>query len=79
MPVSGLVVILSSAESPARDAIEWLESDTRFSVGEPAAGAERRVPLTLDTPDEAANRACWNEMQAHDGIAFVDVVCVFFS
>ena len=79
MPVSGLVVTLSSAEPAAREAIAWLESDDRFSVGEPAADNERRVPLTLDTPDEIANRACWDEMQAHDGIDFVDVVCVFFS
>ena len=79
MPVSGLVVTLSTDEAAARDAVEWLASDERFEVGATGGNNERRLPLTLETADERANRACWDELQAHIGIDFVDVVCVFFA
>ncbi|MCA8953469.1 MAG: hypothetical protein KDE27_28410 [Planctomycetes bacterium] len=79
MPVSGLVVTLSTDEAAARDAVAWLSSDERFDVGATAADHARRLPLTLETADEAANRACWDELQAHPGIEFADVVCVFFA
>ena len=79
MPISGLVLTLSSAESEARRAVSWLESDSRFAVGEPAPDQPRRLPVTLETADEPSNRACWKELQEHSGVEFVDVVCVFFA
>lgn len=79
MPVSGLVVTLSNDESTARAAIAWLQVDDRFDIGAASPNTGRRLPVTLDTPNREADKASWEELQAHPGIDFIDVTCVFFS
>ena len=79
MPVSGIVVTLAKPGPPAELAVEWLASDERFTLGEPQGDGERHLPVTIDTADEQETQACWEEMQSHAGIEFIDVVCVFQS
>jgi len=79
MPVSGIVVTLAQPGPQAELAVQWLASDARFALGETEDAEDRHLPVTIDTADEQANKDCWAELQAHAGIEFVDVVCVFLS
>ena len=79
MPVSGLVVTLAPPGREAEQAVDWMRRDTRFTLGQPEPASPRRLPVTLDTADRAQDKDCWEQMQAHRGITFVDVACVFFE
>lgn len=79
MPVSGLVVTLAPPGPEADRAFAWLREDDRFALGDPEPATPRRLPVTLDTPDRAADKRTWVELQDHPGIDFVDVACVFFE
>lgn len=79
MPVSGLVLTLAPPGPDAERAVSWMREDARFAVGEPEPATPRRLPVALDTPDRAADKAAWQQMQDHPGIDFVDVTCVFFE
>lgn len=79
MPISGLVVTLAPPSADTDRAMAWLSEDTRFTLGQPEAENTRRLPITLDTASRAEDKQCWEEMQAHPGITFVDVACVFFD
>lgn len=79
MPVSGLIVTLSSSEAHAESARAWLKDDPRFELGAASSTSSRRMPVVVDTPNSNSDKQCWTELQAHAGIEFVDVVCVYFA
>lgn len=79
MPISGLVVTLGPPGPDARAAAAWLNTDARFAVGVTEPEAPRRLPVTLDTPDQQEDKRTWEQLQDHPGVAFVDVACVFFE
>lgn len=79
MPVSGIVVTLAQPGPSAALAVEWLASDERFALGEPQGEGDRHLPVTIATADERETRDCWEQLQSHAGIEFIDVVCVFQS
>lgn len=79
MPISGLVVTLRPPGPDAQAAAAWLHTDARFAVGAAEPQAPRRLPVTLDTPDQQEDKRTWEQLQDHPGIAFVDVACVFFE
>ena len=76
MPVSGLILNLVESEDLAQQAIRDLSRDERFTRGE---ALPRRLPVTLETQNPDEDKACWQWLQDHPGIAFVDVACVFFD
>ena len=71
MPVVGLVVTLSEDASLANEALRWLETDPRFTIG---ARAARRLPVVLDTPDRAADERAWRDLAAVLGVVSADVI-----
>ena len=79
MPVSGVVVTLAQSADAADLAVQWIRSDERFALGEPQGASDRRLPVTIDTASSTEDQRCWEQLQAHAGIDFVDVVCVFLS
>lgn len=76
MPVSGLVVTL--AEEPRlRGAAETsLRSRAFVTFGEPFG---RRLPIVIDTGSAEAHAEAIDEVQALDGVLFVEVVFTDFS
>lgn len=79
MPISGLIITLNPQGPQADAAQNWLAEDARFEIGKPDKPGGRRLPATLDTETRDEDKQCWDAMQEHPGIAFVDVTCVFFE
>lgn len=76
MPVSGLILTLADDPARADAALADLVCDDRFDLG---TRSGLRQPVTLTTDDRGEDRACWDWLQSHSDIDFVDVVCVFFD
>ena len=76
MPVSGLILTLADDPVRADAVIADLFGDERFELGERLG---LRQPVTLTTDDRDEDKACWDWLQSHPAIAFVDVACVFFD
>lgn len=76
MPVVGLVFTLSEDRARRAEALGWLATDTRLTLGRMV---QRKLPAVLDTPDVAADRAAWEALRALPGVAHVDVVFAALS
>ncbi len=73
MPVSGLVLTLSSDPARQADARRTLSEMPSIELG-PRDG--RRVAAVLDTVDEDANRCDWRRLNDLDGVEHIDVTFV---
>ena len=76
MPISGLVVTLSSDGSDRSDALEWVRADERMTVGD-AVGNVLPVVTETDTMDE--HEELWNELAALSGVLQVRLAYHDFS
>ena len=76
MPVSGLLLTLSTRGDLAEAALDRLKSDPKIEVG---SAHGRRLPIVLDTSNRAENDRYWQRLQEDPGIAYIDVTCVYFD
>ncbi|MBL4701830.1 MAG: hypothetical protein JKX85_11300 [Phycisphaeraceae bacterium] len=77
MPISGLILTLSSNSEAAQTALDKCHADPQVQVGEFVG--PRRCPITLDTNNPEEDKVSWQRLQDDPGIDFVDVVCVYFD
>jgi hypothetical protein len=76
MPVSSLVLCLSTDPALRHGALRSLEAHPRFSQG---GVSGRLVPIALDTPSEAENKRCWRWLNELVGVDFIEVLSVCFT
>lgn len=76
MPISGLVITLSTDPRERRDALAALANHSAVECGETD---DNRMPIVVDTPDSDADRAVWEWLHQQRGITFVDVAYVHFE
>lgn len=74
MPISALVV--TAAPHRAERVLRLLESDPRFTCGEPHGC---RIPVALETATLRQSRAAHEALLAEAAVQSVDVVSVDFS
>jgi len=76
MPVSGLVLTLSSADGDdhaVRATLDALAADARVTVG---PRADAKLPIALDTPGRAEDRAAWRWIEDLPAVRWIDLVWV---
>ena len=76
MPVLAAVVTLTPSPEERARALEGLSSLDHLTLGELAGD---RLPVVLDTPDRAADRAAWKRLVKHPGVVHTELVFVDFS
>lgn len=77
MPISALVITLSSDPKEKQRAVEALSQDPRVTLGE-RQGARLPVVVETETTREGS-RMVREELLQIEGVVFVDVVMVDFS
>lgn len=76
MPITGLVITLTSEPVARRAALDAMSAHRAIELGE-AAGDRLPVVVEAKTPDE--NAALWEWLHALAGVQFVDVAYVSFE
>ena len=76
MPISGLVITLSSDAQLADRAVSALGERNEFNLGERNA---RWLPVAMDARTDAESRDLHDWISAQPGIEYVDVVYVNFD
>jgi hypothetical protein len=76
MPVSGLVLTLSSDAERTSAAISELRSHPSIVIGDLAGP---KLPIVVDTPTSEDDRAVWEWLHSLPGIRFVELVCADVS
>jgi nitrate reductase NapAB chaperone NapD len=76
MPVSGLVVTLTS-QSPQREAaIEEIRADLRIEIG---AIGPSKMAIVVDTATSSDDKRLWEWIQAIEGVLQVEVALIGFE
>ncbi|NND95798.1 MAG: hypothetical protein HKN47_00545 [Pirellulaceae bacterium] len=76
MPVSGLVVTLSSEKDARNNAISAIRQEPRIEVG---VIHSHRMAVVLDTQSEHEDKELWAWLNGLAGVDFVDVALVGFE
>ncbi len=76
MPVSGLILTLSTETGAVVKLLDWMGRDVCVEVGERVGD---RLAIVLDTVGKRADKLYWERLQDDDGVVFVDVSCVYFD
>lgn len=76
MPVLGAVLQLSQEPELQRDALDFLNSLSALTLGEPG---ERGIPVVLESETREQDRDLWEQLGDHPGILFCAVVYADFS
>ncbi len=74
MITSGLLLTLEPGHLD--DVSSVLRRDPRVEIGDPVSN---RLPLVLHTEDEREGEAVTAALRERAGVAWVDVVCVYFE
>ncbi len=76
MPVSGLILTLSTDKDVVIKLLEWMDADDCVEIGQRVGN---RLAIVLDTTSKDADKLYWERLQNDDGVVFVDVSCVYFD
>ena len=76
MPVSSMIVTLAHEDAACTVALRQLRAHPAIELGE---GDDHRFPIVVDTPDADADREVWAWLNDLEGVAFVDLVSVYFD
>ena len=76
MPISGLVVTLSSDARAREAALEALRNHPQIELGD---GSPHRHPIVVETANSDETSCFWEWLQALPGVEFVDVAYVHFE
>lgn len=76
MPILGAVLTLRGGPEDWAETSRALAQDPALTLGQPTGP---RLPVVLDTPDRAADRAAWRRVSHHPGVAHADLISADFS
>lgn len=76
MPVSGLLITLSTEEHLAEEVVQCLQARREILIG---ARQQQWLPVAVDGRDETHSREVHDWIVQLRGVAFVDVVSVHFE
>ena len=76
MPIVSAVLTLSSDPVLRLQALARLGQDPQLSA---AALHQDRLPVVLDTPDRAQDKAAWERIEALPGVTHIELVFADFS
>lgn len=76
MPVSGLVVSLSSQPSLREAAVAALRGESCIELGPMEAG---KMAIVVDTSSSEEDKRLWDWLNSLPGVVFVDVALVGFE
>ncbi|MCA9217076.1 MAG: hypothetical protein KDB27_28605 [Planctomycetales bacterium] len=76
MPVSGLVVSLSSEKLPRDEALQEIRCEPRIIMG---TLKDNRLAIVLDTDSQAEDQQLWNWLEALPGVVLVEVAFIGFE
>ena len=74
MPI--VSAVLYTDERQRAGLLEALQADPQVEIGEIA---HDRVPIVVDTPDRAADKAAWKTLERHPEVLRIELVFAEFS